>query len=1058
MVKLITMTISSNTYADKIYSENPIALWALDEELPEDLSGSFTLPYQSPIANVHYLYTGAEARAYRYGSANDSDYGYYAYLPFSITDSSSDFWTAHSTELLAHEDLELSTLYTRVSSDSVPLVYGSQNVAEMYPANIPTQPYMPSILLPGKGFLNESGKFSDMTLEFWIKVINYYGYYDATRIIGPVASDDGLYLYNRSLVLKIGNNSCSAFLGGFQKPMLVDISISANSASIIVNGEVLASMVIDMSKIDLPTAFNNGLEQDWLAFSANMSHSINLDCVAIYNYSVPDIVAKKRFTYGQAVEYPQSVLAKHGGQTYAIDGAFANFAKTVKFPQTNTWQSGTFSNLTVSDDKLKLPEYSLPEFYAIDHDGNDISKTWTGSDIVPLAYNTYHGFDFFPGIEFMSDPDKYAKQYISFNGLPVKSSKLHSFMLQLNMDGVMDKEITSDKILFKLLDKTSQDYFIGKLHIQTETVDETYPGYYFKTYFVKSDTSPYSYSAEALDSSHGYVYSEFTPTRGLYGSNMGSDSSQFLGIDLSYIKENNPVSFLNGNSDNWILYVGGDNTDASSFTGYVSKVLFVDADIAEALPAATSQPRFVDGRYIGDCSEMVTYSLVFNHVGSYYYPDISLCGYWLQNIPFSRLSSTVDEVKSLDFIQVNTFVDENTYSNSSYKTYASIADVAENDLSQIFVTYSGISDGTILASSKDQSDAEFINQYVNIIVSLQSKGILSENPSVKKIQVSSRINDMAHPIGSKFGIAAYPFGPLGKKNYYSVSMGSSPYNYLTDISGISLLGQQPYTNFDGACDTGIRIPINANNSNDFYIQSLQMYYKPLDSTFERFATLGFGYDSNYNAYWYPLFDIYSQTSYIPSGYSTTIPMNHLRIKALRVSNRMVRLVCVNISDGIETDITEHITFTINGHVTTGNINIETLEWSIIGILFPTPLNMSGQGYSLDIIGPGVFNNILYLKIPKDDLFSRIVGKTWEQVLESHTWQDILDISVNWQDTYLDEVPAVYTVTPEYLYDLYQGTNRIVVASNPEKSDMSVKYISSSLYKNVLWLSENIKPV
>jgi len=1065
MVKLITMTTSSNTYADKIYSENPIALWALDEELPEIITGNFSIPEFGQIAFVPYLYTGDEAKAYRYGSTTDSDYGYYVYLPFPTGTTEGGISTELADAITNDQNINVDTLYGHVSSDSIPLVYGASNVAEMYPAYVPYKTTVPSILIPGKGFLNETGKFSDMTLEFWIKIIDFYSQETPIKIVGPIGSEDGLFIDKRSFILKIGNRQCSGFIKGFNRPMLIDITVSETSASLIVNGEIVASMAINMSDTQLPQAYNGDAEQDWLAFNAHGSHSINIDCVAIYNYCVPDIVAKKRFTYGQAVEHPQSVLAKHGGQTYAIDGSFANFKRGVKYPQTNPWQSGTLSNLIISDNKLKLPEYSLPEFYSLSADGQQESLSWDSFSIVPSTFGTWGQDITLNAIEFSSSVN-YKKQYISFNGLPIKSSKLHSFMIQIQNELLDGGDPLGDQVLFKLLDKTSQDYLIGKIHVQNETDNEIYAGIYLKTYFVRSSVSQYSYSDEALDSVNGYIYSEFDTNRGSYGVHIGTPltndpSSQCIGMDISYIKENNPNSFLNGNSDNWIFYIGGDDSESAHYIGRIAKVMFVDNDIADFLPSINpnNQARFVDGRYTGDCTESTTYSLVFNEVGGYQYPDISLCGYWSQNIPFSRLCSTVNEIKTLDFVQINTFTNEKIYTDSSYQVFASIDDTATNDISAIFSQYSvGVADGEILVSEKSNTDPDFENQYVNIIVSLKTKGIFTENPFVEKIQISSRINDDAHSIGSKFGISAYPFGSESKKVLYSTYMDSTPYNYMTGVSGISLLGQLPSTHFDGLCDSGIRIPINYNNSNDFYIQSLQFYYKPIRSTIEDFMTLGFGYDSNLESYWYPLFDVYSQTSYIPNGYAETIPMNHLRVKALRVSDRLVKLLCVNISDGIETDITEHIKFTINGHNIVGDINIETIEWSVIGILFPTPLNMSGQGYSIDIIGPGVFNNIVYLKIPKDDLFSRIVANTWQQVLTDHTWNNILSLNTNWQDAYLDQVPAIYTVTPDYLYNLYQGTNRIIVASSPQKSDIAIRYSSSSLYKNVLWLSENIKPV
>ncbi len=82
---------------------------------------------------------------------------------------------------------------------SLPMVFGSGNLTEILS---PITSGMPSLAIPGKGFLNKTGQYSEMTMEFWLRVNP--NVFEEVKIFGPLASDDGLYVDDDYLTLKIG--------------------------------------------------------------------------------------------------------------------------------------------------------------------------------------------------------------------------------------------------------------------------------------------------------------------------------------------------------------------------------------------------------------------------------------------------------------------------------------------------------------------------------------------------------------------------------------------------------------------------------------------------------------------------------------------------------------------------------------------------------------------------------------------------------------------------------------------------------------------------------------
>ena len=242
-------------------------------------------------------------------------------------------------------------------NSGIPMVYGSSNTTVISP-NVDG---MPSLILPGQGFLNNIGKFNEYTLEMWLRVNSSST--TIKRIFGPISSTDGLYVDGPFITLKISDNVGSFCVGEWTRPMLVHIRVAKNKASLLINGEEVISLNIITNDLVFPNKESNGKDNDWLGFYAYDDVSpIEVDCVGLYTYQIPLIMAKRRFVYGQGVEIPENINSAYSGTSVFIDYPFANYTNNYLYPDLGMWSQGILNNLAVKNNFLSLPEYELPNF------------------------------------------------------------------------------------------------------------------------------------------------------------------------------------------------------------------------------------------------------------------------------------------------------------------------------------------------------------------------------------------------------------------------------------------------------------------------------------------------------------------------------------------------------------------------------------------------------------------------------------------------------------------------------------------------------------------------
>jgi hypothetical protein len=274
-----------------------------------------------------------------------------------------------------------NTLLAR--NTGLPLVYGASNITKI----IPNENNLPSLIVPGKGFLNNVGRYQDYTVEFWARVDCENN--QPKRIFGPIASTDGLYVENGYMTLQIGNQYKTHFISEWFRPMLIDIRVVKNKAVVLLNSEEVISMDIDVSKLSLPDEFDqNGDSQDWLGFYSYSDVSVlEIDCVAIYPYNVSQTIAKRRMVYAQAVVSGESIESSYSGKSAYIDYPFADYTANYSYPDFAAWQQGTFNNLKTTKEGITTPDYELPQIFLEDKTLQDL---YDDSEAMTAYRSTYN--------------------------------------------------------------------------------------------------------------------------------------------------------------------------------------------------------------------------------------------------------------------------------------------------------------------------------------------------------------------------------------------------------------------------------------------------------------------------------------------------------------------------------------------------------------------------------------------------------------------------------------------------------------------------------------------
>jgi hypothetical protein len=601
-------------------------------------------------------------------------------LPSDIALPTSQVITADSYGLIQDPGYYFSNNNAMVAKNfGIPMVFGSQSITKLY-----NNDGNPSLIVPSLGMLSDSGKHQEYTLEFWIRTNNAST--EQKRIIGPISSDDGIYLHGPFIMLKIDDNYASYYVGKWERPMLIHLRYTSTQASVLLNGEEIISMIIDSKTISLPSKFSeDNKDQHWIGFYAyEKIQPIEIDCVAIYPYSVPSIVAKRRFVFGQGVQYPQNLNSIYGGESVLFDYSFADYTKNYNYPDLGSWGQASIDNLIVQDAMLTTPEVPIPKIFTDNttkkeadllEDQNLLSNKLYLNLKPNSSWDSVNSYIYFDNFSLYNQTTKAI--YGLFEIEESFANKQILIRLEDNNSNYFSIECIDDKIQYILkyngVIKTIYECYrinaLSATDLDDGEIGETENIIFavgleidkFKNYFGGNVTAFFTNQAILKMYVGGTKEFENTFTGKIYRVGLCSEKNiseinnlfNILGVPVDY--ENifnlydNSVTYSGGSANQtvWGNYIGATNTDLQEDELDVFDPVLENYSYSPSLP---------DLRILLDHIPSVGISPI--KYFDKFYLDASISGSWTDYVPLSYFAQNVldeygNQKLGLDFIQFN---------------------------------------------------------------------------------------------------------------------------------------------------------------------------------------------------------------------------------------------------------------------------------------------------------------------------------------------------------------------------------------------------------------------
>ena len=921
-------------------------------------------------------------------------------------------------------------------NEGFPIVYGASNLTKI----IPNLSNGPSLIIPGLGFMNESGRYREYSFEMWLRVTPETEL--PRRIFGPISSNDGLYVNGKFLTIKLGSYSASHYVGEWGRPMLIQILINSSGMGMLVNGEKVVNIDVDKSSVTLPAELSSsGKDQDWLGFYAYSDVPfVEIDCPAIFSYEIPDVVAKRRFVYGQGVDYPELTNSSFGGNSAVVDYSVSNYSNNYMYPDNGSWTQGIRDNVLVDNNILSLPEYTEPK--VVFKNSQVTYSTWLGlcKAASAAASETFVNLSL----------GETNNGYILFDKYNPLSQNLKS------IHGVFKSSSSNLKeILFKFENKLSGNSI-------TISLENGLVSYEFRAGALPPVVFQSSVAIAAND-------------KFAVGLDLDRFTSTFGGLLSSFFSS----------SKNIELYVGGQKGFENCFTGNIYSIGFSTVKNHQKVSSIfATNGTFVNSTTTDLDNFIASYTLKPQTYLNDFVLDISADAYWQDYVPLKYFGKNVTDkygntVNSLDYIQFNIDVpalrlsSDNGYNsaNSEIRTYVSFQSVSSgaNRTNVAFPFSEAIPpNGVVMPEGNDwldsryevvndsilymPKDVDFRSLALVIQVEIKSNAISKKKIRIRSLQLASQVLSKTSPttINTKMGIPLNPYVNVGVyedyeyENPISITKNNLPYLYLSEYSGIRLRG-----NFDDSSITGrgIRMPINQQRSSSYSVGAIQLLCKYTDKLFPVEKT-----------------EIYKINSL---GLDLVV-----YVEADNLTRTRGRVFVANRNTGLEQ---QAITLYLNG-VPTKGLYINSNQWNMIGMQFTNALSFNNFSGSVELTGPMLFNNVSEYRITTALASMSYVFRTWGQVLtmdlssntreddtgttvdeSNNIWQDFIDSKpyLSWENVLFIPTNRVYLLDPQSIYKLFAGTNKVIVQNDTSVKIGSYKY---SVYKDISWSRSLLSPV
>ena len=1062
------------------------------------LTGTFTPPRESTIAQLIF-------RAY----ANDGSINY----DFTMNGLSVGQWSEKSSYLslgaqsastvLGYDGIPAFEYGIQESSgyyfveggrllainEGIPLVFGSQNSTKI----IASASANPSLAVPGYGFLHEDGKYKNYTVEFWARLNPET--LESRRIFGPLDTDNGVYVRDGVISLVIGNSIGSHPVSDWYRPMLIQVVIRDDTASMIINGEKVFDIDYDVNN----TIF--GQTNDWLGFySYSDITKFEIDSVSIYSYPMAVEVAKRRFVWGQGTSSPQNISDSFKGQNAYINFSNAGYTVNKTYPDSNLWSAGYYDNLAATRTSISSPNYSLPEIFLGEKTLNEL---YADNKIV----NELEGDEFFT-----FRPHVSASTYVSEGTKWTEPSYLLFESL-----GFIDR-LTSVYGVFST--KNLIGYYPLMIFKNNETLDTL-------SIYLENGIIYYNFNGEVLTQQEPeYISGEYQYNYGSYTPVPVDEYPMAVGINIkNFVSEfGYQVSRFFKSINNVQLYIGGNGVE--TFSGKIHSIGFSNRNNnTEISDLFLENGTVIYSEYEELENHYATYTLVPLIRYNRFFLDISISAQWEEYFPLSTFAGYVDDFDGkkyydLDYLQINmgypsiteriaqitqnlgwTYAElKSTYSVPVQKSYEALDNAIltgytnYNDLKfnniveyvlnteksslRAYLTFQSLFDGANKPLSdfpytKDLIDCCFVDaseentfsepyrayqtkfEFIDDVVvyppknvdfkeiamvvhfDIKQQGILSNPIKVRDLEIASRALDrnQVNPIQTESGIPLYPYVKSGiyldYKEKNPIKISKSRYPYLYLTDNSGVKALGRYTNDK---EYGIAMPINQSQKSFLRVGSFQLWAK---YDFPEFSFVP-----------YEIFSIEGKTR---------------NIEFVVAADSSGRRGIVSARDKITKIVEERLTFYQNG-IPVKNPIVEIGEWSAIGIEFDDPIEFNNFTGYLNLYRGMVFNNIAYYET--SGLGERIATtqRIWLRVLTedgsgNYTWaywavDPFTFQEKSWRDVALISEKRVFDITQGDIYDSFAGTNRIIV---DDGTSLSIDSDQLTIISGASWTRFSGKP-
>jgi hypothetical protein len=1057
LVKKIDVSIKANLdrETDAVFYLNGLSIGQWAEEFQESSLGVSL--GQQPNVNFGIPYSAIESNAY------------------GLSDSKA-YYIANNNELLA-------------KNINMPMVFGSKSLTSI----IGDTRGKPSIIFPGSGLLNANGQYRTYTVETWIRINANTD--RPRRIFGPIASTDGLYIDGPFFTLRVGENFASHYVGQMYRPILLNLIFFPGGASVIINGEKVLDLPYDVSTLSLPENTSlDGVEQDWLGFySYDDIEKFEIDCFAIYPYQVPTSVAKRRYVYGQAVDFPENITSAYNGKSFPVDYTFSNYSNNYVYPDIGQWRRGNLENLNIGRNVLAPPSYELPELI---FDNKDQSAWY--SSLNRTYANT---------ITLRPDPSwNNTNGYIYFRKLNLQERNTKAFY------GVFEAGLTfsGTETLFVLENESNKNYIRAELHTDEYSVStdgsskitssshglrnsdiisfsgdvpsEIVEG---KEYFVKNVTTDTFEISEDKESNTLILSAKSFAVKGYhirYRMKYGSDpeytvyQTPAITLGTTFVAGMNLDKFANSfggkvasfvNSRSFLrAYFGGNREFTNTFSGYIYRIgfsternlaklgyLFSDNGTAflryqfdggtdtsssygptETIDAGQAYTIFIDDILSHKASYTLFVSNEFDNLSL----DIATSSSWQDYLPLQYFGKEIvndagNKAYGISFLQFNTDYPEPTrFNNDEFNS--------EKSFIRTYVSFQYIEDGankleesftTTKLLSRDRV-VQPDSDWQNTKYEVVDNTIIYPPPNVD-------FDKLAIVMYADVEVEGIRTRPVRLKK---LSIAAKSLNAVASNRVYSKLGSYiyPVVEYGFYQDLDGFNPFSIYPDNTPYLYLTKNSGMQLQGSFpsstDRSLTMRMNSERK---------EIYSLAAIQTSIYvddlgdlSSDLTVFEISgktetylIKARSVDsqNRRVRLYA---TDSAGTEV-ETVGFYLNGNPTFSP-TITTNEWNMLGIAFVNPLNMNRRPGVFKVKGPVLFNNLSYYALNRIQEAQRIEGA--------------LPYSEYSEDNYIG-------LDMSRLYDIYTGTNKLITGDEIPLTGSEYRY---SVYKDLSVRTITTKPV